>query len=638
MTEQPPKARACIRVGISGHREPPKLPADAIPSITETVGNVLEGIRNVALETFQKHAAIFSRDPAELVLISALAEGSDRIVAQAALERAYVLDAVLPFARDEYENDFETGESKTEYRRLLGLARSKFELDGVRGKDKRAYEAAGLVMLANIDLLIAIWDSKEPSGVGGTGEIVERAMAARVPIVMIEPKRPKEALLLWTGEMNLAPSAVRIEDVARQDANSGISRVVPILLGPPPPKKKRQWLTRIAAALGRELNFEYLPIAQYFEETERRRIAPLGSIYPLFLRVFGGGWSDSVALLAPYVESTRAKWHLFFQPRESLKAAEPQWPIDDTLSTRLERELLPAAAFADNLAVLYGSRYRGAFVASYALAALAVGLALLGIYFHAPAEKIGWVILELITIALILIIWFQGGRGEWHRRWLEYRLLGEWLRHMRILALVGSGGPITRPTTNIAPDSEWVLWYARAIRRALPLCNRQVDEPFLDDIRSRLLASEIDGQLRYNVRNEERMETVETRIHWAGSLLFLATFVLGSLFVFRYYVSPDFFGTVAGAHFLEHLTFFAALLPTIGAALNAIRVQADFETVAHRSKATKERLQAIEKALTTEPLEFALLSDRINKAVDVLSSDIEEWHVLFRTRPLSLPA
>jgi len=33
-----------------------------------------------------------------------------------------------------------------------------------------------------------------------------------------------------------------------------------------------------------------------------------------------------------------------------------------------------------------------------------------------------------------------------------------------------------------------------------------------------------------------------------------------------------------------------------------------------------------------------VIADRIEKAVDVLMADNAEWHVLFRTRPLSLPA
>ena len=36
--------------------------------------------------------------------------------------------------------------------------------------------------------------------------------------------------------------------------------------------------------------------------------------------------------------------------------------------------------------------------------------------------------------------------------------------------------------------------------------------------------------------------------------------------------------------------------------------------------------------------DWTRLTDRIEKAVDVMMADNAEWHVLFRTRPLSLPA
>ena len=57
----------------------------------------------------------------------------------------------------------------------------------------RAYEAAGFVMLANIDLLIAIWDGEDAAGVGGTAQIVSRAIADGIPVIRLDPKNPSDA-------------------------------------------------------------------------------------------------------------------------------------------------------------------------------------------------------------------------------------------------------------------------------------------------------------------------------------------------------------------------------------------------------------------------------------------------------------
>ena len=124
--------------------------------------------------------------------MSSLAEGSDRLVAEAGLAGGYVLEAVLPFARAEYARDFATPESLAAFERLLGHAVAVFELNGDAGERSRAYEAAGFVMLANVDLLIAIWDGEEAAGVGGTAQIVSRAIADGIPVIRLDPQNPSE--------------------------------------------------------------------------------------------------------------------------------------------------------------------------------------------------------------------------------------------------------------------------------------------------------------------------------------------------------------------------------------------------------------------------------------------------------------
>jgi hypothetical protein len=46
----------------------------------------------------------------------------------------------------------------------------------------------------------------------------------------------------------------------------------------------------------------------------------------------------------------------------------------------------------------------------------------------------------------------------------------------------------------------------------------------------------------------------------------------------------------------------------------------------------------VDKILADEPLDFARLTDRIQKTSDIMMADLEEWQTVFRTRPLSLPA
>jgi hypothetical protein len=591
------------------------VPATSV--VAATIGEVLDRIKGAVESASAKYAEYFddTAPPYELVVVSSLAEGADRIVAQAGLDRGFLLDAVLPFQRDEYANDFEG--SKAKYAALLKDSRSVFEIEGKRKNEARAYEAAGLIMIGNVDILIAVWDGKEPAGIGGTALIVEKAIGAHVPVVMIEPVDAKEASLLWIADNPLAPSSTRIEDLPRiNDARERVAGVVDALVKPP------------SAGSATE------SLHAYMSECERRRLFPLGSVFPFFLQfLFGKRIGKSDFLLRPYLSGASDDWGVFFEP--SPKGSKT-WPLDERLSPRLKDMLLPATAFADNLAVVYASRYRGVYVSTFVLAAVAVGLALAGVYVHAAEEKINWVVAELMTIGLFVILWLRGSLGDWHRRWLEYRRLGEWLRHLRVLSLVGAPGSIGHFVDGTLP-SEWTRWYAQSIRRALPLPEVLTDENYLRAIRDRVVVSEIEGQIRYNENNAKRMKRMEKRIHMAGILLLAVTCIIGGIFIAQYLYGRD-FHSKSGQLALAHITFFAALLPTIGAALQAIRVQADFETVAHRSEQTVVRLKLIKKSLMEEPLDFAQLSDRIHKAVDAMTTDLDEWHVLFRTRPLAPPA
>lgn len=179
-----------LRVGVSGHRVPPKLPEESEAPLRAHIDRILAAIAAAARKA---NTAI------DLVIVSSLAEGSDRIVAEAGLAAGFALQAALPFNRAEYVLDFETQTSRTEFEQLLDCACDVFELGGAADKRPRAYEAAGLFMLANIDVLIAIWDGEMAAGIGGTAQIVERAIADGIAVVWIEPSHPNATQISWPG-------------------------------------------------------------------------------------------------------------------------------------------------------------------------------------------------------------------------------------------------------------------------------------------------------------------------------------------------------------------------------------------------------------------------------------------------------
>ncbi len=165
-----------IRIGVTGHR-PDKLASDAQDVLRTAAGGVLVRIRE----------ALHRLDQAEpeLIIASALAEGADRIVARAGLDKGCVLQVVLPFAPDVYEEDFASPQSHAEFRELLSRTRDRLVLVGARNDPASAYAAAGLAILDGCDLLIAVWNGR-PGPMGGTADTVRQALAMRRPVLRFD--------------------------------------------------------------------------------------------------------------------------------------------------------------------------------------------------------------------------------------------------------------------------------------------------------------------------------------------------------------------------------------------------------------------------------------------------------------------
>lgn len=125
--------------------------------------------------------------PARLVVLSPLAEGADRLVAERVLSRERAgLEAVLPMPEADYERDFETDGSRAEFRSLLARAEAIHRLPNAPSREE-AYAAAGRFVVDRCDVLIAVWDGKAGDGPGGTAETVGYARSVPLQLLIIEP-------------------------------------------------------------------------------------------------------------------------------------------------------------------------------------------------------------------------------------------------------------------------------------------------------------------------------------------------------------------------------------------------------------------------------------------------------------------
>src|SRR5271156_5231248 len=189
---QPPKPRLALRVGVTGHK-PEGLHDAHIDVLQKKIHEVLQILKQFALEHPRVSTSYRERDEPILRLVSALSEGADRYAAHQAIALGYELQCALPFARDEYLNDFEEDAAAQEFNRLLDnteVTTAALELDGSRARAAEAFLAAGRVILSQSDVLLAIWDGQDPHGEGVTAQLVAEAGLRNVLTIRIASESP----------------------------------------------------------------------------------------------------------------------------------------------------------------------------------------------------------------------------------------------------------------------------------------------------------------------------------------------------------------------------------------------------------------------------------------------------------------
>ncbi|RPI12947.1 MAG: hypothetical protein EHM60_10400 [Lysobacterales bacterium] len=154
-------------IAVTGHRD---LRPDEIPRLRKLVRDFLGATRDAY--------------PGRVVAVmSALAEGADRLVAEEAITLRLPLHVPLPMPRDLYVQDFATEQSRAQFDALCRAAAEIYELPITPGNTsasvadpgpnrERQYAQAGVFLCAHCHILLALWDGKDGDGLGGTAQVV----------------------------------------------------------------------------------------------------------------------------------------------------------------------------------------------------------------------------------------------------------------------------------------------------------------------------------------------------------------------------------------------------------------------------------------------------------------------------------
>ena len=148
-----------IIFGITGHRD----------LRLEDVASLESSVRSIFVEYQTKYPST------QLIVISALAEGSDMLVARVAKELGVTLHVLLPYQEEEYLNSFIDRKTHEDEFHTLSRYATIVEINScvhTYGAES-CYQQLGEKIADDSNILLALWDGVDNGKSGGTSAIVQ---------------------------------------------------------------------------------------------------------------------------------------------------------------------------------------------------------------------------------------------------------------------------------------------------------------------------------------------------------------------------------------------------------------------------------------------------------------------------------
>ncbi|RDI97579.1 hypothetical protein DVT68_14885 [Dyella solisilvae] len=353
---------APLVIGVTSHRN---IPAHEIEPIRVRVRAFL-----------QRMATEYPGLP--LLVLSALAEGGDQLVAEEALDCGATLVAPLPLPKDLYLDDFTNPVARANFEalceraevvrlpRLRGVSREAIQEPGP--ERDRQYAKAGVFIASHCHILLAIWNGKDTGRFGGTAQVVNYHLNGALPGLT---ERHREARhVLGSGDERLLYHIVCSREDEHGDVAPGLA-----------------------------------PLQTLWRSGD---ITTNDSAPPPEFRVMFGHMAEFNGDVDKYAEAIAA---------ESSPESDPSADANSVIGRMFQA--------SDWLAMHFQRRVLLALRTTYVVAAL------MGIAFTAYAhlsEQNFLIYMFLSLFALGGIVALLARHRGWHRKYLDYRALAEGLR------------------------------------------------------------------------------------------------------------------------------------------------------------------------------------------------------------------
>ena len=172
-----------FKVGISGHRD------------------IQQTNKNIYLSQIKEYLnyLIYKYPTKEILAVSPLADGADRLFIQAAIEIGLRYEVILPMKPNLYQKDFDN-DSYREFNKMLLNAREykvipiyneiSEESIAYHGADRDLqYREVGRQLINETDSMLFLWDGKENTKVGGTYDTLTYAKEHNINYKIIHCER-----------------------------------------------------------------------------------------------------------------------------------------------------------------------------------------------------------------------------------------------------------------------------------------------------------------------------------------------------------------------------------------------------------------------------------------------------------------
>lgn len=677
----PPRPRLTVRVGVAGHRWDKIKRTDA-KAIQERFHQVFDMVEKVVHEVRtapdagylapegadpevtgapadpEKDITLDSEGrrmaPAVFRVLSGLAEGTDRLGAQAARARPtrWRLTAMLPYDRANYfdyftlkkpmpdgtEADLKEGDadfgkpdtaSQAEFTELCSAAEREGGIQQLNGIPHRsgAYEPLAKALCRNSDVIVVVWNDVF-GGAGGTGDVVRQAAELGIPVVRIPMDGVDNPWVHKAGKDSEA-KALGLGPLADHFRR--------LLVAPRPFEEDDDERDN--------------PRESYFAQKPRSPTA--GRIYDRFFNALAGGSRRDRPVTARPVDPIKPERGERDHVQELKEKWEQEWLAQgashDLCRALSETGIHKHYAWASHLANYNGGRYRSLFLLNYMLAWLAVAAAAAGIAFEraTPAYEPGvrfTAVLEVVLLGCILGNFVFGNRHRFHTQWLDCRRLAEWIRVLPML-LPLSRTPVLGVDTESAGSSQesWVDWMYRAVVREAGVLPISLNEQLFGS-QGILGSGVLAGQIKYHDRTADRNGRVDRTLHkvtlWAFRVgLALAVYHL--LLAFDVHLPiplPGWAERAVKALPSEIGLFFLALgltIPAFGGAMHGLRSQGDFEATTIRSRRIRDRLIELQGELNRlETPTVNGIAEIAVKTAGVMNAELSAWLVAYQSKEI----